>query len=119
MTGFDILVIITVIGVAAYYMYKKKKKKEIATATKELSSYAAFRNGLKQPGNLHGVSIISFYYDSAASYRDMHPDGTNTDFDLSCESRLNTAIEALRADGYSPVINAFSCVDRVMFYIIY
>lgn len=119
MTGFDILVTITVTGIIACYMYRKKKKNEIRAVTKGLPNYSALRDVARQPSYVHGISIISFYYDSAASYRDMHPDGTNTDFDLSCESRLNSAIEALRADGYSPIVNAFSCVDRVMFYIIY
>ncbi|MDE7321784.1 MAG: hypothetical protein K2N73_03480 [Lachnospiraceae bacterium] len=120
MTGYDILVFLVVAGFIAYTVYKKKKKKLLNNGDTftPLSNYTALRN-YQQTETLHGVSIISIYYDNVASYKDMEADGTNTGFDLSCENKINNALKALKADGYNPVLNALPCMDRVIFYITY
>lgn len=120
----DMFILILVVAGILIYMQKKKKKEiqKEQTAVQEiphdLANYNALRNAQASTPQ-HGVSIVSIYYDSAASYADMEKDGTNTCFDLNCETKVNDVLKSLKADGYSPMLNALSCVDRVIFYIIY
>lgn len=98
---------------------KKKKPENNPEATGGMANYNALRGIQSENAPLHGVSIVSLYYDSAASYANMEKDGTNTSFDLNCETKVNDVLKSLKADGYTPTINALSCVDRVIFYITY
>lgn len=124
MNPLDMLILILVAAGIFMYIQKKKKKESQKAETAmqdtphDLTNYNALRNA-QASAPLHGVSIVSLYYDSAASYADMEKDGTNTGFDLNCETKVNDVLKSLKADGYSPMINALSCVDRVVFYIIY
>ncbi len=118
------IMLLALVTAGIIMLYRKKKKHETlkgetAPGTgQELTNYNELRNAqAKAP--LHGVSIVSLYYDSAASYADMEKDGTNTNFDLNCETKVNAVLKSLKADGYSPMLNALSCIDRVVFYIIY
>ncbi|MFG6320302.1 MAG: hypothetical protein K1W41_01800 [Lachnospiraceae bacterium] len=121
----DIIILIPVIGGIVMFYRKKKSQKEAQKAENatqdtphDLANYNALRNAQASTPQ-HGVSIVSIYYDSAASYADMEKDGTNTGFDLNCETKVNDVLKSLKADGYSPMLNALSCVDRVIFYITY
>lgn len=109
--------------IAAICIFIKKRQKNKSESTSETENGMANYNALRavQQGNapIHGVSIVSLYYDSASSYANMEKDGTNTSFDLSCESKVNSVITSLKADGYAPTVNALACVDRVIFYITY
>ena len=121
MNIFDILLLIVVIaGIYVFIQKRKKKKAENAPETStDLTNYNALRGIQSENTPLHGVSIVSLYYDSVASYANMEKDGTNTSFDLNCETKVNDVLKSLKADGYTPELNALSCVDRVIFYIIY
>lgn len=115
MNIFDILLFVLVI--AGIYIFLQKRKKK-SPAKNGMSDYNALRRA-QCSHDLHGVSIVSFYYDSPASYADMEKDGSNVGFDLVCEEKVNEVVKSLKAGGFTPTINALSCVDRVIFYIIY
>ena len=122
MNIFDILLLI--IAIAGIYFFLQKRKKRNGNDQKhqdnppDLVNYNALRNG-QSTANLHGMSIVSLYYDSALSYANMEKDGSNASFDLLCETKVNDVLKSLKSDGYTPTLNALSCVDRVIFYIIY
>ena len=107
MTGFDLLLAVVVAAYVGYLIYKKKKV-QVSTDKKASAS--------EPPDNtLHGVHIVSFFYDSTAC-RDTD---IQTDFDGQCGMALNAVLRRLYEDGHKPQVNAFSCVDRVIFYITY
>ena len=116
-----LLLVICMAGIYFFIQNRKKKKAgEIPPDTLPgMSNYAALRGIQAENAPLHGISIVSLYYDSVASYANMEGDGTNTNFDLSCEAKVNDVLKSLKADGYAPTINALSCVDRVIFCITY
>ena len=115
MNLFDILLLVIVTAIAYFFLQKRKKK--FPAKPDGMSDHNALRRQCSH--DLHGVSIVSFYYDSPASYADMEKDGSNTGFDLVCEEKVNEVVKSLKAGGFTPAVNALSCVDRIIFYIIY
>lgn len=115
-----LFLVVFIICIIVFIQKRRKKESENnPEATSGMANYNALRGIQSENAPLHGVSIVSLYYDSAASYANMEKDGTNTSFDLNCESKVNEVLKSLKADGYTPTINALSCVDRVIFYITY